>query len=42
MYDTLKKLKNRINSESWKKMVEQAQEKGKLTKEEYKLLTKLD
>lgn len=42
MYDTLKKLKNRINLESWKKMVEQAREKEKLTKEEYESLTKSD
>ena len=38
MYETLLKLKTRINREAWLKMAEQAKEKGKLTEEEYKEL----
>lgn len=38
MYRTLLKLKDRINPEEWRKMVEQARERGKLTEEEYKNL----
>lgn len=39
MYKTLLKLKDRISRADWLKMVEQAMEKGKLTEEEYKILT---
>lgn len=42
MYQTLKKLKDRLPYESWLKMVNQAYEAGKLTKEEYDSLLKDD
>lgn len=38
MFQTLKKLKTRMDHEKWLKMVEQAHEKGKLTDEEYEEL----
>lgn len=38
MYKTLLKLKNRIDLDDWRKMVDQAAEKGKLTEDEYKKL----
>ena len=40
MFQTLKKLKNRISYEKWLKMVEQAYEKNKLKCEEYEKLLK--
>lgn len=38
MYKTLLKLKGRIEPEAWRKMVDQAKEKDKLTEEEYAVL----
>ena len=40
MYNTLKKLKDRISYASWLKMVENAYKNKKLTKEEYEDLLK--
>lgn len=40
MYQTLKKLKNRISYNSWLKMVENAYKNKKLTDEEYEDLIK--
>lgn len=40
MYETLKKLKGRINQGAWSKMVDQAKSRGKLTDEEYDSLVR--
>lgn len=42
MYKILLKMKKMYNHEDWLKMVDQAKERGKLTKQEYQALLEED